>query len=285
MLPTELEFVWSAERVFTSSLNMLYIVQRYMPFIDTIGLLYALSFAAPIDPKTCHILYGISAWMYFVGIALTEIVLTLRTWALWGKDIRLSIALPIYFLCCWLPILYINHIFVKSHTFVPSPDSRTIGCVILGGKPIFFLVWVLLMIYEAGILILMLIPGFNFLRMGRWSALTTVIYRDGITYYILLFAFAASNVVIILLLPSDLENLLSPYQRVMQTLLTSRAILHMRSQSRKLSSTTARMAILVTQERSISGLDDEEHEELEMLNVSERTWSRSVSPAPSTSQV
>ncbi|KAJ4470730.1 hypothetical protein C8R41DRAFT_851626 [Lentinula lateritia] len=101
----------------------------------------------------------------------------------------------------------------------------------------------------------MLIPGFRDFRTGRW--LTRVVYRDGITYYIIIFIWSVVNVVAILLLPHVFENLFSSYQRVMHTVLTSRAVLHMRSKSRKFS-TTRSLAIVVTQEHVISGLDDED---------------------------
>ncbi|KAF9067003.1 hypothetical protein BDP27DRAFT_1329585 [Rhodocollybia butyracea] len=44
---------------------------------------------------------------------------------------------------------------------------------------------------------------------------------------------SVTNLATVLLLPHDLENLFISYQRVMQTVLTSRVILHMRSQVRQ----------------------------------------------------
>ncbi|KAF9070510.1 hypothetical protein BDP27DRAFT_1510470 [Rhodocollybia butyracea] len=252
LLPVELEVVWS-EKLQPS--NVLYIIQRYMPFVDTIGLLFAVDFVQPIEPNTCRILYNTSAWMYLIGIALTEVVLTMRTCALWGKDIKLTIGLAIFFVACWILDAYIVHLFLDSQAYIPSPILR-IGCVIVGGKPILSVGWVIVMVYEAMILTLTLIPGVAFFpasytfRSGSWSALTTVVYRDGITYYLLLFGLSLANLLTVLLLPvsfyilslvpsthplaqHNLQNLFIPYQRVMHTLLTSRVILHIRSQSRK----------------------------------------------------
>ncbi|KAJ4464095.1 hypothetical protein C8J55DRAFT_553103 [Lentinula edodes] len=273
MLPAEIEFVWTAS--LRRPLNVLYIIQRYMPFVDTVAILFVVSFVQPIDSEACRILYNISGWMYITGIALTDVLLTARTWALWGKDIRLTIGLPVFFLCCWVPNFYIIHRFLRSQTFLPSPLPQEIGCVILGGQPVLYLCWVLLTIYEAVILILMLIPGFRDFRTGGW--LTRVVYRDGIAYYIIIFIWSVVNVVAILLLPVNnfntllllcrskhlrltqhvFENLFSSYQRVMHTVLTSRAVLHMRSKSRKIP-TTRSLAIVVTREHEISGLDDED---------------------------
>ncbi|KAF9067024.1 hypothetical protein BDP27DRAFT_1226543, partial [Rhodocollybia butyracea] len=144
--PVELDVVWSEIRPLRP-LNVLYVIQRYMPFIDTIGIL----FAGKDDPNTCRILYSIMAckWMYLTGIVLTEAVLTMRTWALWGKDIRLTVGLTIFFVGCWVPSFYVARLFVDSQIYVPSPLPQ-FGCVILGGESILFVCWVILMAYEAG---------------------------------------------------------------------------------------------------------------------------------------
>ncbi|KAJ3785685.1 hypothetical protein GGU10DRAFT_332919 [Lentinula aff. detonsa] len=223
LLPEEIEFIWSAKLL--RPFNALYNIQRYMPFIDTVALLYIVSFAEQIDVEKCRVLYNISGWMYIIGITLTEVVLTMRIWALWGKDTRLSIGLPLFFLSCWVPNFYIFHKFLQTETYIPSPLPQIIGCAILGGQPILYLCWVILVVYEAVLLILMLI------QYRRQFSLTRVVYRDGITYYIILFLLSIINVATILLLPHDLQNLFTPPQRVIHTILTSRVVLHMRKQS------------------------------------------------------
>ncbi|KAJ4470731.1 hypothetical protein C8R41DRAFT_851628, partial [Lentinula lateritia] len=70
MLPAEIEFVWTAS--LRRPLNVLYIIQRYMPFVDTVAILFVVSFVQPIDSEACRILYNISGWMYIIGIALTD---------------------------------------------------------------------------------------------------------------------------------------------------------------------------------------------------------------------
>ncbi|KAF9067018.1 hypothetical protein BDP27DRAFT_1226530, partial [Rhodocollybia butyracea] len=153
-LPVELDVVWSEKLRPLRLLNVLYVIQRYMPFIDTIGILFAgkddvltVNFAKPIEPNTCRILYSIMAWMYLTGVVLSEAVLTMRTWALWGKDIRLTVGLTIFFVGCWVPGFYVAHLFVDSQIYIPSPLPQ-FGCVILGGESILFVCWVILMVLE-----------------------------------------------------------------------------------------------------------------------------------------
>ncbi|KAF9070484.1 hypothetical protein BDP27DRAFT_1402001 [Rhodocollybia butyracea] len=172
MLPVELDVVWSKK---LRPLDVLYIIQRYMPFVDTIGIL-------------------------FVGKDDVELCGTYKT---------KYMSYPFYH-------QWMNCPDRSSRTFIPSPVPQ-VGCVILGTDSMFFLVWVILMVYEAVILTLLLIPGLPYC----------------IIYYLFLFGLSVANLLTALLLPHNLQILFVPCQRVIQTLLTSRVILHIRSQLRK----------------------------------------------------
>lgn len=73
------------------------------------------------------------AGLFTVGIALSEgmfsasyyqklisvdflnsVVLTVRVWAVWGRDKRLSIGLPVFFVACWVPIFVVMGVFLQS---------------------------------------------------------------------------------------------------------------------------------------------------------------------------
>ncbi|KAJ3832797.1 hypothetical protein F5878DRAFT_713555 [Lentinula raphanica] len=155
----------------TSGLNDEIIVKRYMPFIDTVAITSIATLTTqPMDPHTCRVLSFFAGWMDLTGIALTEIVLTIRTWVLWKKNIKLSFGLPLFYICCWIPILYALNRYLQSQTC----------CVYSGGQSILYLCWAFLTVYEI-------------VYLGHWSELTKVIYRDGIIYYIFLFAWSAIN--------------------------------------------------------------------------------------------
>jgi hypothetical protein len=161
MLPVEIEFVWSGK---LRPLDVLYLVQRYMPFVDTVIIPLVVALANPIEPNTCRILSNTCGckyrlvyyvfpiytivWCIFIfpsnrddchgdsinrrygtSISLPSasgsliyqmltrsyiVILTMRTWAIWGKDTRLTIGLPIFFLGCWVAGLYIFSLFVDS---------------------------------------------------------------------------------------------------------------------------------------------------------------------------
>jgi hypothetical protein len=84
--------------------------------------------------ETCYLIIKASSWLFYVGTSLAEsqclsfitcvsvvlikclppVMLTLRTWAVWNRDRRLSIGLPIFFVLCWAPIFKLVDMFVNS---------------------------------------------------------------------------------------------------------------------------------------------------------------------------
>ncbi|KAF9070463.1 hypothetical protein BDP27DRAFT_1220669, partial [Rhodocollybia butyracea] len=154
MLPVELDVVWSKK---LRPLDILYIIQRYMPFVDTIGILFVGKDDVELygTNRTKNVSYLVyHQWMQVLGLLLIYlceaiVILAMRTWALWEKDIRLTVGLPIFFVGCWVPCLYTMHLFLSSQTYIPSPVPQ-VGCVIVAAESTFFLVWVILMVYEAG---------------------------------------------------------------------------------------------------------------------------------------
>ena len=85
------------------------------------------------SPAVCRFVFESNSWLFYVGTCLAEskdesmswcrpcltdvacaVILTLRTWAVWNKDWRLSIALPIFFAACFGVNIPLIVIFVKS---------------------------------------------------------------------------------------------------------------------------------------------------------------------------
>jgi len=66
--------------------------------------------------------------------------------------------------------------------------------------------------------------------MGK-ETLSKVVYREGLIYYLFLFGLSLVNVVTLLCLSHEYMNLLIALERVMYSILTCRAILHIREQN------------------------------------------------------
>ncbi|KAJ3776014.1 hypothetical protein EV361DRAFT_872094 [Lentinula raphanica] len=147
LLPEEIQFVWTKEHGLRP-FNILYIAQRYMPFIDTVAIT--------------------SIGMDLTGIALTEIVLTIRTWVLWKKNIKLSFGLPLFYICCWIPILYALNRYLQSQTC----------CVYSGGQSILYLCWAFLTVYEIGIVYYIFLFAWSAINLGTSISLSCFLIYD-----------------------------------------------------------------------------------------------------------
>ncbi|KAG7089122.1 hypothetical protein E1B28_010830 [Marasmius oreades] len=224
-LPVEIEHIWMKR---WSYLTVLYIIQRYLPFFDTAVMVLNLHFGENLSTRDCTLNYNISAWCFIVGIVLSEILLTLRVWAVWQRSLPVAIGLSVFFFACWVPcyVLFAQSLSAAVFATLPLPNFR--GCLIANGDHIIFLWWVLMMVYDTGILVAILIPGVAAYRRGGRSELVRTVYHDGVIYYALIFLVSTINVIVTLALPPDLVLLLTSFERVLHSILTSRSILHIR---------------------------------------------------------
>ncbi|PPQ70038.1 hypothetical protein CVT24_003805 [Panaeolus cyanescens] len=230
----EVELVWKSNWNF---MKVLFLLQRYLPFVDSTGLILYIKFGSNLNTVTCKRLYTASGYMMATGTALAELILTLRVWAVWHRDRKLMVLLPMLYVGCWAPIMYFMYRFLTSLQFVTLPGSLhyVLGtdCFIVEADRIFAMVWVMLMVLQACILILMLIPGYHAYRAGGDSALYNTIYRDGSIYYLYLFALSTINIIVIRVLPHGYENLFTGIERCVHSMLSSRVLLHIRSHARR----------------------------------------------------
>ncbi|KAF8827349.1 hypothetical protein HHX47_DHR5001132, partial [Lentinula edodes] len=159
--------------------NVLYFLQRYMPFGSLILLLFfdgVLSPPMSSNSGGCMTLYIMSGLTFAVGICGSQVVLIWRVWALWSYSAKMTFVFAGLFLCGSVINLVI---FISTRT-TEDPGPSVISVVHCDSQryvqPLFFIFWVLLIVHHAGILLLMLIPqSYSLLRMQRWSDLINLI--------------------------------------------------------------------------------------------------------------
>lgn len=230
-LDREISSIWSSR---WNVIKILFLLTRYMPILDSVGLLYYISLDGS-SPETCSIVYKVSAWVLVIGIAEAEILLTIRTWGIWGKDRRLTIGLPIFYIVIWGGIFTFMGIYQSSLRFVVPPRGlESAGCFIASSGPIVFACWVGVLLYDLGILILMAIRAFPALRLSssggelRRKTLVKRVFQNGLIYYLHIFVFTLLNIVMIY--PLGYYSLLSMFQRMLYSMLTCRVILDIRDE-------------------------------------------------------
>ncbi|KAF9267740.1 hypothetical protein L218DRAFT_995320 [Marasmius fiardii PR-910] len=231
-LHAEIEYIWMRKWTFVTGL---YLLQRYLPIFDTLGFVLHHTFGANLSIIQCSSSHKTAGWFIMVGIVLSEILLTLRVWAVWRRSIPVAIGLVMFYVACWVPSFVLFDRFLSAEKFAPLPLPILRGCFITGGNNFLWVCWVLMMVYDTGIFVMILIPGISAYRRGGRSELIETVHQDGVIYYAFIFLTSLINVIVILTLSHDLVHLLSTFERVFHSSLNSRAILHIRQVAAHLS--------------------------------------------------
>ncbi|KAJ8693128.1 hypothetical protein PTI98_010370 [Pleurotus ostreatus] len=200
-LELETRHMWFKQR--WSLIRILFFINRYTPFVDITFSLY--NVLLPTE-QGCTFMNKFSGWSFCLSIALSEVILTMRTWSLW-KGWRWScVALVAFYLSCWIPIgVLLDIFFAHAEVYaIRLPGYAT--CLVIPGNKSLYICWTLLLAYDTGTLALMIVAGTRsytqlYGRLRGSSALLRTIYRDGITYYIALFILALMNIVTVAMLP------------------------------------------------------------------------------------
>jgi hypothetical protein len=109
---------------------------------------------------------------------LAEIVLAIRTYAVWNKDKRVGIGLALLLVFCQIPNGIIAERFIEAIDFIPNPYPEIYrGCIALSATKIFFVNWVVFTVMEGVVLVLMVISALRTYRKNM-SNLLNVIYME-----------------------------------------------------------------------------------------------------------
>ncbi|KAJ7133777.1 hypothetical protein C8R46DRAFT_650889 [Mycena filopes] len=223
-LELEISLVWGTR---WSLSKIFYLCARYPPFIDVpIVLWYELQ--PNIDIKNCFPLYASSSWGAFFGIATAEAILVLRTYALLGCNNRFLTWFVIQYVAIACATVVILSLFLKSLKFGAPPLPTVVGCQLVDGSLILVVAFILVLLNETILMICTLWVGVKRFRHSN-NRLITTLYRDGISYFVLLFLISAANLAVLIWGPLELVDLFNTFLRVMHSVLSTRIVLHVRA--------------------------------------------------------
>ncbi|KAJ7454727.1 hypothetical protein FB451DRAFT_1279110 [Mycena latifolia] len=241
-LELEISLIWCSKWTLT---KIFFMLSRYSAFIDVpLVLWYGLS---PIDIKDCFPVYAAASWGTFFGIAMAEAILVLRTYALMGCSARVLTVFGIQYVVILCTTIVVLSLFLKSLKFGPPPLPTVVGCQLADGSVILVVAFILVLLNETIMMICTLWVGVKRYR-HTYNPLINTLYRDGITYFVLLFLISSGNLAVLIWGPLELVDLLNTFLRVMHSVLSTRCILHVRAvhreEQRTRMGTTSREATL-----------------------------------------
>ncbi|CCA76153.1 hypothetical protein PIIN_10153 [Serendipita indica DSM 11827] len=200
----EVQFIWRAKSKFTLT-NCLFFLNRYLPIFRA-GIFLFFSFFPPSNPRTCTRFTDINSWCTMLSVATVEILMLVRTWALYSKSRKVGIIL----LAVWLVALGGCVVVVKS-SIKPIPGVIPLDPIYINpcDRPSpykYFITYVIVLCFELFSFIIMMVrinslasrtPSTNVRGRVRRSArpLIPTIQKHGLYYFTCVVCVMTLNVV------------------------------------------------------------------------------------------
>ncbi|KAG0701907.1 hypothetical protein DFH29DRAFT_924431 [Suillus ampliporus] len=159
----------------------LYVVARYVPFLLFIANLY-LNDVPNENPEKCQFLNTICACFGLISVLCSECFFVLRTYALWNKNkIVLAVTLTAFIgvLAGSIGISFPN---TTTAPFATSPIPGITGCYQSTGSNDLFIPFLLLLLFQLGLMSLTIIRAIQSWRSTR-SHLYAVLVKHNVFYY------------------------------------------------------------------------------------------------------
>lgn len=222
----EVQLIWLGRWNYT---KVLFLLARYIPIVDSYFWLHN-QLGLNVDPNTCQPAYKAAAWLVLISISIAEVILIVRTWAVWNR--KKIIGIPLGLLLC--ASVTTSSVFAKQYLdsihVAPSPFPGFRGCLVLAGvSNVIFIDYVMVTVIDVVVLILMCISAFRSYRAGNSNNLSQVVHRDGIQFYIYLLPFTLANIIIMKTLRADLVTMITPLEGSVYSIFSCRIILNIRN--------------------------------------------------------
>ncbi|KAF8482231.1 hypothetical protein JB92DRAFT_3036746 [Gautieria morchelliformis] len=231
-LGEEIDLIWATR---WNLGKVLFFATRYSPLLDAAMQLYYHIAPSSTSPFLCQLLYQISGSLIVWGMAIAELVLVYRTWALWGRDSKFFCGVFVMLSASAIPIVYFSYKTFTHVKFRPTPYPHLQTCWMMDDPHSkLYVDYIVVVILETVILGLTIYKVWQILQTMRnhASSLVVTLYRDGVVYYIYLITVSLANILALAKLPPPQPTLIL-MQRVLHAILTARILLNLREAANK----------------------------------------------------
>ncbi|XP_006460455.1 hypothetical protein AGABI2DRAFT_117401 [Agaricus bisporus var. bisporus H97] len=186
---SEIRLIWSVEGV---KMKVLYAFTRYLP-LTYFPLFFHYHFITGHPVSECNKLYQTVGLMFTIAAICAALIVTIRTWAVWGKEKYMTYLLfGTYTVASVLILVF----FILSVEYTTHPVLN-LGLA-LGCNPKFETLYlpaafVVEAVYDTAILLLMVIRGASHFRQGINSRLSRTVYSDSILFYVYISIISIAN--------------------------------------------------------------------------------------------
>jgi len=226
-LPREVPLVWFADWSYT---KILFLLARYLPMINSFFVLRN-QLGLDVDWTFCRPFYRTAAWLLILGLTFAEIILSVRTWAVWKCNRYVGLLLSGLFVGSLILDSVLVERYLKTLALAPPLYHGFRGCFLTGASDIIYINFILMVVVDIIVLVLMCISAWQSYRRGNANELSVVVHRDGMLFYVYLLVFTEGNFIIMLAAPPSFQTMLTPLQTTFYSVFSCRIVLNIRSAS------------------------------------------------------
>ncbi|KAH9475371.1 hypothetical protein JR316_0012482 [Psilocybe cubensis] len=231
-LQTEVDTAWTRPR----SIGLtLFFLNRYLPVLDIFFFLRPL-LAGDVSQSECKIVYPTTFWLVTLGLILSQCILILRTYAIWGcRKLVLWIMGP-FMMIIFSTMLaatswktYLDYKKIQTFSLdLPIPDALKCKIAFLTidnrGRVALLVIYAMVFSGEA------LIVGLTIIRASydvdrftpRW---VVQLYKNGILYCVCMLTLTLANISVVFAAPYAFKPVLLPMQRSLHSIFANRVML------------------------------------------------------------
>jgi len=225
----EITLIWQSPWSYT---KVLFLLVRYIPFFSISLMIYdQISLGRTVEQ--CNKGFPALIWFVMFGIILAEVILMIRTWAVWRQNKIIGCVLAVLQTATLAASIYGNVKFVRALQISPPPIPGFRGCFVTATSNTLRVDFLTLSALQLIVLSLMCVAAFKAYKLGSVNELSRTIHRDGIMIYVYLLLITIANVTCMYALPTALAIMMAPLQAVLYSVLTCRIVFKIRSVGRK----------------------------------------------------
>ncbi|KAG2038790.1 hypothetical protein BDR03DRAFT_953555 [Suillus americanus] len=233
-----------------SKVKGLYIVTRYLPSILLTANLYV-SFTSNENSSKCWILGNVNSSLGVASVIFSEVFFVLRTYALWNNNRILLAAMLATFLTFFVASFSVDFTASVPAAYATSAIPGITGCYNSSTSFRFFIQFILLSVFQLGLMVLTLIRAIQSWRINP-SRLHVVLVKHNIFYYTCGVLFSLMNIFTSLLLQYAYNTMFYNFQIVILAILATRMHLHLWQMNRHAHRSGALVCIPMTDMSSVN---------------------------------
>ncbi|KAG2127644.1 uncharacterized protein EDB93DRAFT_201277 [Suillus bovinus] len=208
-----------------TKMKVLYIVTRYLPFIILVTGLYR-SFVPNENTGKCRVLDNIELDLGVVLVICSECFFIFRTYVLWEKNRILLAAMLSTLFISLVASFGITSTAAAAAAYATSAVPGITGCYRKSSNYRLFIPFILLFVFELGLLMLTLIRAIHDWRTNQ-NRLYAVLVNHNVFYYACGLLFSVANIITSLVLQYFCHSVSYDFQFIILAILATRMHLHL----------------------------------------------------------